>query len=116
MVAGALSSPEVVPCSQVALDEPTVLVLGSEGKGLRTNVKVCFLWAAFLYCHICRLAHCHAVCEDIKVFNYRRDGEVEDWLKFSTVSAPGAAPAEPLVSKASRDHPFHAKRFWQMAS
>jgi len=39
-LAGAVSSPEVIPCSQVILDEPTVLVLGSEGKGLRTTVKV----------------------------------------------------------------------------
>jgi hypothetical protein len=36
---GAVSNAKAVPCGQVALDQPTVLVMGSEGKGLRTNVR-----------------------------------------------------------------------------
>jgi 21S rRNA (GM2251-2'-O)-methyltransferase len=38
-VVGASASSEAVPCSEIVVDRPTLLVLGSEGSGLRTNVK-----------------------------------------------------------------------------
>lgn len=38
-VVGASASSEAVECTQINVDRPTLLVLGSEGSGLRTNVK-----------------------------------------------------------------------------
>ena len=38
--AGASVSPAAIPCHTLQLDQPTVIVLGSEGKGLRTNVQM----------------------------------------------------------------------------
>ena len=38
-VIGASASGEAVECTDIKVDCPTLLVLGSEGSGLRTNVK-----------------------------------------------------------------------------
>jgi 21S rRNA (GM2251-2'-O)-methyltransferase len=38
-VIGADAGPKAVDSRQLALEKPTVLVMGSEGYGLRTNVK-----------------------------------------------------------------------------
>jgi len=38
-VLGADAGPGAQPCNAVAVDRPTLLVLGSEGRGLRTNVR-----------------------------------------------------------------------------
>lgn len=40
-IVGAAAGEEAVACSQYALEGPTVLVLGSEGYGLRTMVARC---------------------------------------------------------------------------
>lgn len=38
-IIGASASAEALECSQITVSRPTLLVLGSEGSGLRTNVK-----------------------------------------------------------------------------
>jgi len=38
-VLGAAADPKAVECSAVVVDKPTILVMGSEGSGLRTNVR-----------------------------------------------------------------------------
>lgn len=39
LVAGAAAEEGSTPCTDVRVDKPTVLVMGSEGKGLRTLVR-----------------------------------------------------------------------------
>lgn len=38
--AGASVSPMAIPCHKLSLDQPTIIVMGNEGAGLRKNVEM----------------------------------------------------------------------------
>lgn len=40
MLAGAVVDDNATPCHTLSLDRPTILVLGSEGYGLRKNIEL----------------------------------------------------------------------------